>query len=105
MLANCIKNPLLNCYQGIPVGIKISCVFEDVVIVPNMYTDSNETGMNIQPNTIGLQNLYINAAVIFGMDNDLNSSILRHKKYNSCLRIAGRQKKEDVRNVNFGGND
>jgi hypothetical protein len=75
MHLDCINNPFLGFYQGIPVSIGFAHVLEDTLVVSYMDADCDESGMAVNADTVGLEDLDLNTLVSFRSDDDFGSGI------------------------------
>ena len=73
MLPNCIYYPVLGLDQRTPIGVGFAHVLEDTLIVPDVDADGNELRMAVDPDTVGLEDLYLNTLVSFRSDNDFGT--------------------------------
>ena len=75
MHLDCINDPFLGFYQGIPVSIGFAHVLEDTLAVSYMDADCDELGMAVDADTVGLEDLDLNSLVSFRSDDDFGSGI------------------------------
>ena len=75
MRLDCIYDPFLGFYQGIPVSISFAHVLEDTLVVSYMDADCDESGMAVNADTVGLEDLDLNTLVSFRSDYDFGSGI------------------------------
>ncbi len=87
MLPNCIDHPVFGFDQGIPIGISFTHVLEDTLIVPDMDADSNELRMAVDPDTVGLEDLYLNTLFPFRSDNDFGTGIGYVDRHNKITPV------------------
>ena len=83
MVPNCINDPFLGFHQRNPVGIGFAHVLEDTLVVSDMDAYSNESGMTVDPDTIGFENLNLDTLVPFRSNDDFGSrigNVYRHDK-------------------------
>lgn len=95
-----------------PISIGFTHVLEDTLIVPDVDADSNELRMAVDPDTVGLENLYLNTLVSFRSDNDFGTGIGyvdRHNKITPVQKTGApscsRSGENEVHPVNCGEND
>jgi hypothetical protein len=75
MHLDCINDPFLGFYQGIPVSIGFAHVLEDTLAVSYMDADCDEPGMAVDADTVGLEDLNLNTLVSFRSNDDFGSGI------------------------------
>lgn len=87
MLPNCIEHPVLGLDQRIPIGVGFTHVLEDTLIVSDMDADGNELRMAVDPDTVGLEDLNLNALISFGTDNDFGTGIGYVDRHNKITPV------------------